>query len=116
MLGDTARFFGGDRRRTDGVQQRRLTVIHVSHDGDDRRAQLAFTFGQFHFGRCGFLGFIRLGLNFKTKVAADDGSGIEINLLINGRHDAVLHEFGNQARDRQIKPLGKFAHPDDFGN
>ena len=36
VLGNTARFASGDFRTTDIVQQRGLTVVDVTHDGDDR--------------------------------------------------------------------------------
>ncbi len=38
VLGDAAGFLFGDAARADGVQQRGLSVIHVTHDGYDRRA------------------------------------------------------------------------------
>ncbi len=39
-LGDAPRFTGHDVRVADAVQQRRLAVVDVAHDGDDRRARL----------------------------------------------------------------------------
>ena len=40
VLRDAAGFALGDLRFADGVEQRRLAVIDVAHDGDDRRARL----------------------------------------------------------------------------
>ena len=39
VLGDAAGLALGDARRADGVEQRRLAVVDVTHDGDDRRAR-----------------------------------------------------------------------------
>jgi hypothetical protein len=36
MLGDAAGFTGDDVGLPDVIQQRRLPVVHVTHDGDDR--------------------------------------------------------------------------------
>src|SRR5680860_221155 len=40
VLGDAARLAGHDVGLADGVQQQRLAVVDVPHDGDDRRARL----------------------------------------------------------------------------
>ena len=40
MLGDAAGLLRYDIRRPDGVEQRRLAVIDMAHDGDDGRAGL----------------------------------------------------------------------------
>ena len=40
MLGDATGFAGRDIGRPDGVEQRRLAVIDVTHDGHDRRTRL----------------------------------------------------------------------------
>ena len=40
VLRDPARFAGHDVRAADVVEERRLAVVDVSHDGDDRRAAL----------------------------------------------------------------------------
>jgi hypothetical protein len=40
MLGDPAGFGGGNFGRTDRIEQRRLAVIDVAHDGYHRRAGL----------------------------------------------------------------------------
>ena len=39
VLRDAARLALGDARRADRVEQRRLAVVDVAHDGDDRRAR-----------------------------------------------------------------------------
>ena len=39
-LGDAARLAGSDTGVTDGVEQARLAVVDVTHDGDDRGARL----------------------------------------------------------------------------
>ena len=43
VLGDAARLAGHHVGLADGVEQRRLAVIDVAHDGDDRRARLQRT-------------------------------------------------------------------------
>ena len=44
VLGDAAGLACGHARRADLVEQRRLAVIDVAHDGDDGRARLVVTF------------------------------------------------------------------------
>ena len=39
VLGDAAGLAGSDVRLADGVEQRRLAMVDVTHDGDDRRAR-----------------------------------------------------------------------------
>ena len=53
VLRDAAGFAGNDVRLADVVEQRRLAVIHVTHDGDDRRTRLQLA---------GFLLLLRLHL------------------------------------------------------
>ena len=40
VLGDPATLAGRDLRGPDGVEQARLAVVHVTHDGDDRGTRL----------------------------------------------------------------------------
>ena len=41
VLRDATGLAGGDARLADRVEQRRLAVVDVTHDGDDRRARLS---------------------------------------------------------------------------
>ena len=50
MLGDAAGFMGDDVGAADRVEQRRLAVIDVAHDGHDGRTRLQ-AFGRIHVGR-----------------------------------------------------------------
>ena len=54
VLRDSARFTGSDVSRANRVEQRRLTVIDVAHDGDDGSAR------QFHVIRVGGDQFLKL--------------------------------------------------------
>ena len=44
MLGNAAGFASGDARLADRIHERRLAVIDVTHERDDRSAQLEFLF------------------------------------------------------------------------
>ncbi len=48
VLGNSARFARGDARLPDRVHERRLAVIHVAHERDDRSTGLEFFFGLDH--------------------------------------------------------------------
>jgi hypothetical protein len=45
VLGDAPRLPGGDLRLAQGIEQRGLAVIDVTHEGDDRGAQFEFVLG-----------------------------------------------------------------------
>ena len=83
VLGDAAGLAGGDVRLADRVEQRRLAVVDVTHDRDDRRA------------RHHVLGVVRrLGvdqdlvlaerrrLDLEAELGRDDRRGVEIDVLV----------------------------------
>jgi len=44
VLGDSARFAGSHPRLADRIHQRRLSVVHMAHESDDRAADPEFFF------------------------------------------------------------------------
>ncbi len=111
-LGDPTGFAGGHLGLADGVEQRRLSVVDVPHDGDHRRSDLqvlgslaigaeelrargeldlgGFTLADHLFGDRRIHRH-RAGLDPKT--VGDDGRRVEIDLLVDVRHHTVLHQL-----------------------
>ena len=121
MLRNAARFARSHVGFADRVEQRRLAVIHVAHDGDDRRAR--------HFEIVGFLGVENLfdGLVRQLFFVADDGGrraelgghvlhhfGIE--RLIHRDEDAAHQQRGDQVLGAHVELLGQVLHADALGD
>ena len=114
---------------TDGVEQRRLAVVDVTHDGDYGRAGLqvlrrfavvaeelgpggqldlgALALPDDLLGDCRVHGH-RTGLH--PKAVRHDRGGIEIDLLIDIRHHAVLHQLFDDVDRLDVEILGQLLH------
>ena len=113
VLGDPAGLAGGDLRLADRVEQARLAVVDVAHDGDDRRtgaelvgilvgpqrrpaaavlgaARLDELLAGGLLGR-GTLGDASLG-RLEAELARDERGGVEVDRLVDGREDPVLDQ------------------------
>ena len=90
MLGDAARFGGGNVGLADVVQQGRFAVVHVAHDGDNGGTGLEIFFRVRHvdFGQGVFGGLIQLHFQLYPEFGADQGSGVVIQFGIDVAHDA----------------------------
>src|SRR5262245_19465612 len=102
MLGNAARLPGRDFGRSDRIEQRRLAVVDVTHDGHDRRARLERrrvvgrveqTF--LHVG-------LRDALDGVAEFLGDELGGIGIDHVGDLEHLALLH----QDRDHGARGLG----------
>ena len=109
-LGDATRLAHRDLGLPDGVEQRGLAMVDMAHHGDHRRTRLQVlrrfavyaeelrAGGQLDLGAVAFANHLfrdggihrhRAGLN--AKAVGHDGGGIEVDLLVDVRHHAVLH-------------------------
>ena len=90
MLGDAAGLPLCDAALADGIQQAGLAMIHVAHNRDHRgpgfhillSVHLIHALVEHVLG-----GFCQLLLHLDTILAGDEGTGIKIDLLIDGGHD-----------------------------
>ena len=97
MLRNAAGFVAGDIGLADSVEEARLAVVDVAHDGDDRRTSLEgfrrindfFDFRRI-FRRC----FFR---DSDAEFIGNKGRRLKIQFLVDCRHDAahekLLHDF-----------------------
>ena len=114
MLGDAAGFAGRDVGRADGVEQRRLAVIDVAHDGDDRRARQQVRrivgasnmpsstsdFGDAPHGMAEFLG--------------DQLRGVGVDRVGDLRHVTLLHQDADHVDGALGHAVGEFLDGDGF--
>src|ERR1039458_9598042 len=98
------------------VQQRRLAVIHVTHDGDHRRAllQILGVLGGLH-GLHG-LHLIADGGGGSAELARHVGGQLGIERLVDGRVNAAIHQLLNEQSGLHVQLLGKLLHGDAFRN
>ncbi len=115
MLGDAAGFAGDDVGVADGIEQGGLAVIHVAHDGDDRRAgfeiglgvveiQLEFLF--LDWRRSAGVALAFLGFEPKAVFGAELLGRRLVNGLVNIGEHAELHQIGDQLERLAFDSLG----------
>ena len=92
MLRDTASFTISYAGVSNVVEQRRLAMINVTHDGDDRRTRrLIILVNQFIFKRL-FDGVDVEHLDPMTKLLDNEGGRFLVNRLIDGLHFTQRHQ------------------------
>jgi len=87
VLRDPARLTGDDVRFADVVEQRRLSMVDVTHDGHDRRARLELFRGVVGDRRrlqIGGVFFLFHGL--ESELAGNQLDLIEVEPLVDGHH------------------------------
>ena len=115
VLGDAARLASDDVGLADKVEQRRFSVVDVTHDRHNRWARHQVLLGVF----LDHDGLLHLGadkLHFKAKFFGDDGDGLRIQTLVDGHHDAQRHARRNDFVDPAIHHRGQLGHRDEFGH
>ena len=101
VLGDTAGLACDDVGLADVVQQRCLTVVDVTHHGDDRR-----TFHQF-FRLVLFLGYAALGVGVHefylvTEFLSHKHESLGVETLVDGHHKTEIHTGFDDLRHRSV--------------
>ncbi len=116
VLGDAAGFAGGHVGFADGVEQRRLAVVDVAHDGDHRSAleQILGVLGDLH-GLHGLF-FVADGSGGSAELARHFGGQFGIERLVDGHEDAAVHQLLHHQGGLHIEFLGKLLDGDAFGN
>ncbi len=116
MLGNPARFAGGDFGGADVVQQRGFTVVNVTHDGHDRRTtflrSIGITIVHYRF----FQLVLAAQDHFVTHLFGHQLGGFLIDNLVDGRHGTHLHHRFNNQRAFHRHFVGQFGNGDGFAN
>ena len=127
VLGDPAAFAGRHFGRPDRVEQTRLAVVDVTHDGHDRCARLEerriVLLEQDLLGRlAGLLVLVgatgarglRLG-DFESELARHQRRGVAVDELVDGREDAALDQLADDVRRVDAQQLGELLDRDRAG-
>ncbi len=110
-LGDPARLVVDHVRLSDRVQERRLAVIHVTHDGYNRRPGLQILrriLGSLQ----GLVTLILRRLHLVAKIGGDQRGGIAIDRLVDGHHEAQADQLVDHLGRLDAHPLGHFSDTD----
>jgi len=120
VLCDATGLTGSDVSLANDVQERRLTVVHVAHDGDDGRSKfelvrlvLVFSFNLFNRGvnLALALGAL-LNLELEAVLGAElDGDGL-VHRLVDVGEDAHLHQIGNELEGFALHLIREIADDD----
>ena len=130
VLGDPAALAGRDLGRPDGVEQARLAVVDVAHDGHDRGARLeqrrVVLLEEDLLGRLGRPGRRRprrrrpvpgrLGLgHLVAELAGHERRRVAVDQLVDGREDAALDQLADDVRGIDAEQLGELLDGDRAG-
>ena len=106
VLSDTAGFTGNHIGITNVVEQRRFTVVHVTHHRHHRRsAHEVFRLILLLMDLFSHVGTLVFG--GKAKFFSHDIDGFGIQALINRHHHANAHTRANHLIDRHIHHCGE---------
>ena len=102
-------------RVADAVEQRRLAVVDMAHDRDDRRAELQRLRIILDFRDLRRVYLWRQLFARHAEFGSYQRRGIEIQLLIDRRHDAQQHQLLDDLARRLADALGQIADGDGLG-
>ena len=116
MLGDATGFTRDHVGLAQSVEQRRLAVVNVTHDGHDRGTgleiggiiRLAFK-AHFHVG-------LRHTLDRVAHILGDELGGIGVQHVVDLHHLALLHQQTDHVHRALGHTVGQFLHSDCVGN
>jgi len=117
MLRDAPVLARGDMRLADVVQQRGFAMVHVAHEGHDRRTRhqiaqrvhsaLRLRFRLERRGRRGRLLFV---FEHKAMLFGDYFGDLELDLHADGGEDVQAHQFGDEHVGLDTEHLGEILH------
>ena len=114
MLGDTTSLTGDNVRIADIVQQRSLTVVHVTHHGHYRGTLneiggiiILLADGLYHLGT-GIFGL-------KAKLVGNDIDRLGIESLVDAYHHAQIHTSGDNLVDGHVHHDGEVVSGNELG-
>ncbi len=131
VLGDATTLAGRDLGGAQGVEQARLAVVDVAHDGHDRRARLQLggvvLLVEDLLRRLGS-GALRLAIgdaatrrgrdglgHFVAELGRDEGRGVAVDQLVDGREDPALDELTDDVGDVDRQQIREFLDGDRAG-
>ena len=115
MLRDTTRLAGDDVRVADIIQQRGLTVVHVSHHGHDRWTGHPILLVILFLIRVDRLHDIRAHvLGLETELLRHDINRLRIQTLVDGNHDTDAHARADDLRNRDVHHIREVVRRDEL--
>ena len=114
MLGNATGFAGNNLRIPDRIKQRSLTVVNVTHNGNDRRT--CFQIFRLFFDHLQNIFDVRVRdtHNSVTKFFDNQFSGVSVNGLVLCRHDAICHQRFHNISNALGHPVGKLRNGNGF--
>ena len=114
VLRDTTGLTGNHVGIADEVEQRRLTVVDMTHDGHDRSTteQVVLVVGLLGDG---FLHFSRHIFGGEAELLGHEVDGLRIQALVDAHHDAHRHAGADDLDHRHVHHRGQFADGDELG-
>ncbi len=118
VLGDAAGFGCRNICFSDCIKQRRLTVVNMAHNGDNRSTMLqVFFFVLEKFESFFLFGFFHLAYhNADSQIVCKDHNRILIDVLVHIRHNSHLHERHDDGRNGYPYLFAETCHGDRCGN
>ena len=116
VLRDAAGFALGDLRFADRVEQRRLAVVDVTHDGDDRRARAddPRDCDSSRLGRDELL-LEAAHLDLGAELAREVLGGVDVERAVDGHHHPLHQQLGEHVLDAHVELVGEILDRHAFG-
>ena len=115
VLGDAARLARRDVGIAQRIEQRGLAVVDVAHHGHHRRARLQILGPVLDALEADLDVGLADPLGLVAELAHDQLGGVGIEGLIDGRHDAHLHQLLDHVGAAHRHPVGELGHGDGLG-
>jgi len=114
VLGDTAGLAGDNVRLPDGIEQRRLAVVDVTHDRDDGRTRLLRTLIVHLSDKAGLDVGLRNAFWRVAELLHDEFGGIYVEHIVYFMHLAFLHQELDDVDGAFGHPIGELLNGYDF--
>ena len=112
VLRNPASFTGRHIGLTDGVKKGRLTMVNVTHDGNNRRTRLAFGRIVLDFRKFRRILLRRRFLDFTVEVHAHKFGRFMVDFLVDGHHLPQKEELLDDFIDIAAQEFGKVLDTD----
>nr|AAG49549.1 unknown [Myxococcus xanthus DK 1622] len=111
VLGDATRLALRDAGLPDGVQEARLAVVDVAHDGDDRRTGTLVLGTGLHLGQV-VLHLEAHAVDLPAVVAGDHLRRVRVHQLVRGGHLPQAHQLLDELGAAHTHALAQVGHGD----
>ena len=115
VLRDAARLALGDAGLADAVEQRRLAVVDVAHDGDDGRARDAILGMDVHGLDLEQFLFEAAQLDLGAELARDHRRGVDVQRRVDRHHDPLVEELLQDVLRAEFELVGQVLDGHAFG-